>query len=139
MLVLYESKIRLGHPSWISGPLMEKLAVSRGEIAFGFPPILWPDFRLVPLVSRSPEDDLETCAMTVFVSLASNVIHREIARSKLQITQNSKLQKVCRKITSHLLHQLYSIFLGGIMATFVFLNHVTPRIFHGKLFLGKGH
>ena len=46
---------------------------------------------------------------------------------------------MCRKITSHLLHQLYSIFLGGIMATFVFLNHVTPRIFHGKLFLGKGH
>lgn len=74
--------------------------------------------------------------MTVFVSLAANVIHREIARSKLAITQNSKLQKVCRKITSHLLHQFNFWGSSGIMATFVFLNHVTPRIFHGKLFLG---
>ena len=99
-MVLYESKIRLGHPSWISGPLMEKLPVSRGEIAFGFPPILWPDFRLVPLVSRSPEDDLETCAMTVFVSLASNVIHREIARSKLQI--KTKLEATKSVSENHL-------------------------------------
>ena len=136
---MYESKIRLGHPSWISGPLMEKLAVSRGEIAFGFPPILWPDFRLVPLVSRSPEDDLETCAMTVFVSLASNVIHREIARSKLQIKTKLEATKSVSENPLSFITSVVFNFLGGIMATFVFLNHVTPRIFHGKLFLGKGH
>ena len=84
---MYESEIRLGHPSWISGPLMEKLPVSRGEIAFGFPPILWPDFRLGPTPLNPPKKESGDDS---FCQSCLNVIHREIARSKLQI--NSKLK-----------------------------------------------